>query len=112
MEKLPPKTWFLVLGGLVIVGLLAYAPIGIPGIESLIFYKIFWAALYTHIGEAVVVAVLAQRAGQAVAPWFGQTLALGYSSTQAFFTAQGSDKKVLLPCLGGFAVVLALLFFI
>ncbi|MDE0882143.1 MAG: hypothetical protein OSB21_06065 [Myxococcota bacterium] len=29
------------------------------------------AALYTHLGEAVVVAILAQRAGQAVLPWFG-----------------------------------------
>jgi hypothetical protein len=29
------------------------------------------AARYTHLGEAVVVAILAQRAGQAVLPWFG-----------------------------------------
>lgn len=112
MKKQPLKIWVLGLGGMAIVAVLAYAPVGIPGVESLIFYKIFWAALYTHIGEAVVVAILAQRAGQAVAPWFAQTLALGYPSTQAFFSAQGSDKKVLMPCLGAFAVLLALLWFI
>ena len=112
MQKPPLKVWALILGGLAIAGLLAYAPIGIPGVDSIVFYKLFWAGVYAHVIEAIIVAVMAQRAGAPVLPWFGQTLALGGASMQAFLASQGSDKKVLPMAVGGFLAIFAVLWFV
>ena len=112
MEKQPLKIWALILGGLAIAGVLAYAPIGIPGVDSKLFYKLFWAGVYSHLIQAVIVAVKAQKAGAPAGPWFVQTLALGGPSTQAFLKSQGSEKNVMPLAIGGFVAIFALLWFV
>ena len=112
MEKQAMKIWVLILGGLSIAGLLAYAPIGIPGVDSKLFYKVFWAGVYSHLIQAAIVAAMAQKAGAPVVPWFGQTLALGGFSTQAFMKSQGSEKNIMPLAIGAFIAILAILWLV
>ena len=112
MDKPPVWMWVFVVGGVVLCGVLAYTPIGVPGVEPLVFHKLFWAAVYAHLIDAVVVAVMAQRAGVAPFPWAIQTAFLGSFSIQSFLKSQGSERNAVLPGFSLFFAVLVLLWLV
>ena len=79
-----PITWTLVLGGVGLLGVLAASETAydayhriIPWPSQRTLRQMFVATAVIHLGEALVAARLARRAGDPAGPWFWQTLAMG-----------------------------------
>ena len=112
MDKPAIWVWAVVVGGLVGCGLLAYAPLAVPGVDSIIFHKLFWAAVYAHMIEAAVVGVLAKRSGLPALGWAVRVVFLGSFGIQAYLKSQGSKRNAIVPGFSLFFAVLVLLWLV